>query len=107
MRHDVNVVIRIEDTSSSTSRRLDEILRLLKLSERREIAMAGEIERLEGTITPLTDAVQGAETLLSELSRLIRDGANNPARIIQVADQIDARRAQLAAAVVANTPAVP
>jgi len=107
MKHDVSVVIRIEGEPTSTSRKLDEVLRLLHQSRAREIHMAGELERLEGTIQPLTDAVEGASALLSELSRLIRENAQSPQRILAVADQIDARKAALAQAIVDNTPAAP
>ncbi len=51
------------------------------------------------------DATDSAVLLLTSLSELIRANANDPAKLQEIADQLDADNQALADAVVANTPA--
>ncbi len=63
------------------------------------------IDKLTAKVEALTTVETSATTLLSTLSGLLRDNANSPTAILALADKIDATTTDLAAAVVANTPA--
>jgi len=69
--------------------------------------MAGELDILEATLLPMTNAVDGITTLVAELTRLVRENAYNPARILAVAAEIDAKTKILVDATLAGTPADP
>ena len=106
MKIDANVVLRIED-SSSIGRKLDEVLRLLHESKARERRMAGEIELIREKVARLTTVVDSNKALLVELTRLIRENANDPAALRAIADDIDAQATEIAEDVAANTPGAP
>jgi cell division septum initiation protein DivIVA len=69
--------------------------------------MSAELDRVEAQVKNNTDAEQSAILLLGQLSDLIRQNATDPARLNKMADDLDASKQKLAAAVVANTPAAP
>lgn len=72
--------------------------------------MSQELDHLTKAVTELKTVTQSAEALLTGISTQLRDAlsSSNPsATIAQIADDIDADKAQLAAAVAANTPAAP
>ena len=75
--------------------------------DKRTIEMSDILDRLTASVASLTSAEKSAVALLGHLSQMIRDNASNPAALSQLADSIDADTAEIAAAVVANTPAEP
>jgi ABC-type transporter Mla subunit MlaD len=87
--------------------KLDLITALLTGLTQKGEAMSAEIDRLAASVKANADAEQSAATLLAELSGLIRQSVNDPAKLTALADDLDAQRQALAAAVTANTPAAP
>lgn len=75
--------------------------------ERRIKRMANEVDRIESEVTEISGAVDSATALLAKLADLIRNNANDPARLNKIADDLDAKGNALAAAVVANDPDTP
>lgn len=68
---------------------------------------ATQLSRLQQDVAAETNQITAAETLLSGLSAAMKASANDPAAISALADTIEAKTAELAAAVAANTPAAP
>lgn len=66
-------------------------------------AITDALDALETKVTNLTTVEQSAVALLQGLAQQLRDNANAPARINEIANKIDADAADLAAAVQANT----
>lgn len=81
------------------------ILRLLDGIKSEERQMSQELDALTAQVKQNTDAEQSAVTLLGRLGDLIRNSVNDPAALTKLANDLDASKAALAAAVVANTPA--
>ena len=77
---------------------------LLRHIERRIKRMANEVDRIESDVTAIGGAVDSAIALLTKLADLIRTNANDPVRLGKIADDLEAKSAALAAAVVANDP---
>jgi uncharacterized coiled-coil protein SlyX len=67
--------------------------------------MSQELDALTAQVKQNTDAEQSAVTLLGKLGDLIRNSVNDPGALTKLANDLDASKAALAAAVVANTPA--
>jgi len=67
--------------------------------------MATDLTRLTAAVERDKTVNESAVTLLTQLSQMIRDNANDPAALNALADQLDAQQQALADAVVANTPA--
>jgi chromosome segregation ATPase len=70
-----------------------------------EASMSAEIDRIKTSVTQLTSVTQGAVTLLGQLAQRVRDLQADPAALTALADEVDARKAELAGAIQANTPA--
>ena len=87
--------------------KLDRIIRLLGILMQRERHVAGELDRIEQQIGPLTSAVDSSVTLMYELSKLIKDNINDPVRLAAIADALVVDSQKLGEAVAANTPAAP
>ena len=66
--------------------------------------MAGELARLQTEVAEIGGVVDSAITLIGGLAQQIRDLSGEPAALNALADDLDAKAALLAAAVVANTP---
>ena len=66
-----------------------------------------DIDALAQQIVSLGDVIQSAVTLLTKLSDLIKQNANDPVALHALADSVKQNADTLAAAVVANTPADP
>lgn len=66
-----------------------------------------DFSRLEAEISDMTSAVDGAIALLTQLAQELRDNAANQAKILEIANAMDAKSAALAEAVVVNTPSAP
>jgi uncharacterized protein YoxC len=77
----------------------------LKLILRKVNTMASDLDRIETEVSEMSDAVASAVRLLGELSGMIRDNLNSPARLKKIADDLDAKQQELAEAILANTPA--
>ncbi len=86
-------------------KRLDHLHELSHVQTERILEMSAATERLTASVAALTSAEQSAVALLGQLSQLIRDNAEDPAALNKLADDIDSDTADIAAAVVANTPA--
>lgn len=71
--------------------------------------MAEDFQAAMGRITTEvaenSDGIDSAVTLLENLSQLIRDNRTDPAALTALADSLDRQSGELAAAVLANTPA--
>jgi hypothetical protein len=78
---------------------------ILKTLNKDFIAMSKELDDLTVQVTSIESAEQSAITLLEELSTMIADAANDPKAIAAIAAQLKNDAENLAAAVVANTPA--
>jgi len=66
--------------------------------------MAEELERLQQEVAETKTVIDSAIVLLGQLADLIRQNATSPAALNALADDLDAKQAQLAAAITANTP---
>lgn len=96
---------------------MQQLTRLTKAEQQEAQAMSAledQVAELEQKITAETDAVTGAEGLLTNLNQLYKDalagGGNADAiveRIKAVNAAVAAKTAELAASIVANTPAAP
>ncbi len=64
--------------------------------------MSVELTRLTQEVAETQGAVQSAIALLEGLSQFIRDHVDDPAALNQLADNLDAQQAAIAAAVAAN-----
>ena len=91
-----------------------EVLRQLGIIVGKVTLMAGEVERIEAGVGELTTVEESVEQLVGNLAveiKSLRDqiaaGGLSPevaARLTVVADALEARKAKMAALVVANTP---
>lgn len=93
----------LEDLSSYVTHMHEHQLETLE----RLCKMAGELDRIETEVSEMSGSVDSATALLEKLAQLIRDNAGNPARLQKIADDLDAKGGELAAAVVANDPDIP
>jgi len=69
--------------------------------------MATDLARITAAVERDETVNQSAITLLTQLSQLIRDNAEDPAALNALADRLDAQQQALADAIVANTPVAP
>jgi len=88
-------------------RRLDEVLSLLREILTKESIMSEQMDRLEVSVKGLTTVAGSILTLIDGLAQQIRDNATDPIRLAALADELDKDKADLAAAILANTPAAP
>lgn len=93
--------------SSDESEILDQLGRIsdqvdLLLTEATK--MAGELARLQTEVAEMAGVVDSAVALINGLAQQIRDLATDPAALTALADSLDSKAGELAAAVVANTP---
>jgi hypothetical protein len=65
--------------------------------------MSAELERLTAEVTETKTAIDSAITLITGLAERIRQLQNDPVALTALADELDAKQAELAAAVAANT----
>lgn len=77
----------------------DIIKRLTKMDE--------SITRIEESVAELTTQSESVIALLTEVAQLVRDNADDPARLDQIAANIEARASALAAAVANNVDVDP
>lgn len=72
-----------------------------------EINMDQEIENLRAQVEANSAVTDSAVQLLTELGDMMRAAADDPAAVRALADQVQAKKDELANAVVANTPQAP
>ncbi len=75
--------------------------------EKMERKIMVTLDDIVADVTEEKSVIQGAVTLLGQLSQMIKDAGTDPVKLQAVKDLIDSNKADLAAAVVANTPAAP
>jgi hypothetical protein len=69
--------------------------------------MSVQLDTLAAEVTEMTTVVDSAVALLNGLSAQIVALKDDPARLLALAADLDAKANELAAAVAANTPAAP
>jgi peptidoglycan hydrolase CwlO-like protein len=69
--------------------------------------MAGELDTLTASVSNATTVEQSAIDLINGLAAQIASLKNDPAALQALSDSLNAKSADLAAAVTANTPAAP
>lgn len=70
----------------------------------RLMIMSEALDRLTREVQETNDAVQSAVTLIAGLAQTIRDNIDDSEALNQLADDLDAQQATLAAAVTESTP---
>ena len=73
----------------------------------RAVTMAKELDDLTREVEENNSVIDGAIVLLANLSQMIRDAQNDPAKLAALASSLDSKSNALAEAVAANTPAAP
>lgn len=99
------IVVELHGDAQARPPWVDEIVAELGKLTKGVAIMAGELDTLEKSVQTNTDAEDSAVVLLGQLSALIKAGAQDPAKILALAAQLDQKKDALAAAIVANTPA--
>jgi hypothetical protein len=89
------------------SAKLDLLLIRQAASQQTEASMSAEVDRIKASVQQLTDVNHSAIILLGDLASRVRALQADPAALTALADEIDARKAELAQAVLTNTPAAP
>lgn len=89
------------------SAKLDLLLIRQAASQQTEASMSAEVDRIKTSVQQLTDVNHSAITLLGDLATRVRALQADPAALTALADEIDQRKAELAQAVLTNTPAAP
>lgn len=69
--------------------------------------MSAALDKLTAEVEETKTAVDSVLQLVEGLAQQIRDLKDDPAKLLQLADELDAKQAAIAAAVAANTPAEP
>jgi hypothetical protein len=103
LHHDVNVNIR---SDANTEHKLDAILQKLQIIELKENKLMADLSTLEADVASNGDAVASAVTLLNGLKAALDAAGTDPIKLDALRASLEANTSSLAAAVVANTPAV-
>lgn len=69
--------------------------------------MAASFADLEARVAAQTTVIDSNNTLLAELSQMLKDANGDPAEIQKIIDMIDANTQKISDAIVANTPVAP
>jgi chromosome segregation ATPase len=93
--------------SKKVDTRLDRIESILSDLSERIVHMSVQLDTLAAEVTEMTTVVDSAVALLNGLSAQIVALKDDPARLLALAADLDAKANELAAAVAANTPAAP
>lgn len=104
------ILAALEDISADIAGVRHDVRTLIAVTNsirRREIAMTAQLDALTTEVHGMTDAVTGAEALLATLSQKIADLKDDPVALQALADELSAKRTELAEAIAANTPAEP
>lgn len=85
--------------------KVDALHRLAAAEAVLEKKMSQELDDVKREVTESKTVMEGAATLLDQLSTLIRNNAEDPAALRKIASDMDAQQQALAAALLRNTPA--
>lgn len=88
-------------------RKVDYLLRLMRLLVVMEVTMTGEIEALTTQVQANTDVEASALILIQGLAAQLSAAGTDPAKLNELKTKLSTSAAALAAAVAANTPAAP
>jgi hypothetical protein len=69
--------------------------------------MSEQLDAIEAKVAELTTVAEGTALLLDEVAQLVRDNINDPARLEEILADLEANRANLAAATERNTDVDP
>jgi chromosome segregation ATPase len=69
--------------------------------------MSAELDALKTEVSEATTVMEGAKTLLQTLSAEIIALKDDPAKLVELAQSLDAKSNELAQAIVENTPTPP
>jgi len=90
---------------SELTTKVDALLAMLTAIAFKEDRIMADLASLQQAVNDETSVEQSAITLMTQLSALLTQAKNDPAQIQSIIDQINTRKAALADAIVANTPA--
>lgn len=114
LRADIRVlrddITLIYSTQLNISRTLSTVVRALELlTAQQENTLMATLDDIRAAVAANSDVQTSAITLLEELHRKLEDAlaSGDTAALQQIVDDINAHKAALADAVVANTPAAP
>ncbi len=94
---------QILDRLKQIEAKLDSALNLLHLVLRKEQIIMNDLDAVATDLQELESAEDGVITLLTSISAQLKAAAGDQAKIDSIIASIDASKAKLAAAVVANT----
>jgi len=86
---------------------LDDVADGLGVILRKLTSMSAELDKLTQEVSENNTAVDSLITLVTGLADQIRALKDDPAKLLQLANDLDAQQAKIAAAVTANTPEAP
>lgn len=95
----------IKEDLSTVISMLTKVLSNQKKSELREVHMTAQLDRLAAEVAENGSVVGSAIELINGLAADIRELKDDPAALAALADSLDAKTNELAAAVATNTPA--
>ncbi len=96
---DFNITLRLPPEFSTA------VDRILAAINARGILMSAALDRLTTEVAETKTAIDSALALITGLAQQIRDIATDPVALNALADELDAKQAEIAAAVEANMPA--
>lgn len=100
----MRIDLYIHNDDSAIEQKLNKIVAMLTTVLQKENHIMALIDDLEAGVAANGDAEDSAITLLNNLTALIQAAGTDPARLQAVIDTVNAKKAALAAAIVANTP---
>jgi hypothetical protein len=86
------------------ARKLDQILAELVDLKAQGVKIMATLDEIVADVADESTVDDSIITLLTNISQQLKDAGNDPAKLQAVKDAIDANKAKIAAAVVANTP---
>jgi hypothetical protein len=89
---------------NNITKKLDNILKILGIIQRKEEAMSAELDALTAQVTANTDVENSAILLIQGIAAQLAAIKDDPAKIAALATSLKASADSLAAAVTANTP---
>jgi hypothetical protein len=98
--------MRIEHQLHEINEKLDYIMLALKVVWRKEVEIMADLTGLTAQVKANTDAEASAVLLIQGLAAQITAAGTDPVALQKLSDDLKASADALAAAVVANTPAV-
>jgi antirestriction protein ArdC len=96
-----------QNTAPELTRQLGRIEQALNVIIEKGSKMALDFARLETEVSENSSVIQSAILLLQQVADAIRDAAADQAKVVALADSLDAQSNALAVAVAANTPGTP